>query len=343
MVYIILLNWNGWRDTIECLESVFRLTGVPFRVVVCDNASTDGSVEHIKAWADGNLDVYVPEAKTLRSLTFPPLGKPLRYTEYDPSKPHHAGEDAQAPLVIIENGANLGFAAGNNPGIRYALGHADMEFVWLLNNDTVVEPHALAALVARARAEPVPGICGSTIRYYFAPDRVQVLGGVKWQDWIARCTMLGQGSQAGTPVDAAAIENRIDYIHGASMLVSRQFVEQVGLLNEQYFLYCEEYDWALRARGRYPFGYAPESVVYHRDGGATQQGQSPFAWLHGTRSGLLLMRTYHPGQLPVFLVVVSLRVLRRMIAGDWAEARAIARAIVATPLWRNPSRAGADR
>jgi len=183
---------------------VFRLTGVPFRVVVCDNASTDGSVEHIKAWADGNLDVYVPEAKTLRSLTFPPLGKPLRYTEYDPSKPHHAGEDAQAPLVIIENGANLGFAAGNNPGIRYALGHADMEFVWLLNNDTVVEPHALAALVARARAEPVPGICGSTIRYYFAPDRVQVLGGVKWQDWIARCTMLGQGSQAGTPVDAAA-------------------------------------------------------------------------------------------------------------------------------------------
>jgi GT2 family glycosyltransferase len=334
MVYIVLLNWNGWRDTLECLESVFRLTGAPFRVVVCDNGSTDGSAEHLRAWADGNLDVYVPEAKTLRTLTFPPISKPVRYIAYDASKPHHNADDAAAPLVIIENGADLGFAAGNNPGIRYALEQADMDFVWLLNNDTVVEPHALEALVQRAHAQPTPGICGSTIRYYFAPDRVQALGGAIDQNLLARCRLVGANTLAQAPVDSAKVEKRIDFIYGASMLVSRIFLEDVGLLNERYFLYCEEVDWALRAGGRYRWGYARDSVIYHRDGGATQHGQSAFAHYHSTRSGLLLTWTYRRWRFPLFLGVLALRVFKRAVTGDLVAARGITRAILTTPFWR---------
>jgi GT2 family glycosyltransferase len=334
MVYIILLNWNGWKDTIECLESVFRLQSVPFRVILCDTGSEDGSLEYIRAWANGKLDVYVPRTSVLRALSFPPISKPIRFTECDPFKPTRAETDKESPLIILSNGADLGFAAGNNTGIRYALAQPDMKYVWLLNNDTVVDSLALQALMDRARAQPLPGICGSTIRYYFAPERVQALGGAVIDGWRARCHTIGYRTEAQAHVDVAGIEKQIDFIMGASMLVSRAFLEDVGLMNEIYFLYAEEADWVTRAQGRYPLGFAPGSIVYHRDGGATEGGQSAFAQFHWTRSWLIFIRTYYPARLPVILLSFILSMLKRAMIGNSANARAILRAISTTPLWQ---------
>src|ERR1700757_2392454 len=100
-VYIVLLNWNGWRDTIECLESVLRLDYPDYKVIVCDNASSDGSMEHIRSWARGDL---AAESRTpaLASLVTPPVPKPVRFIEVQPSQgPDHSGDQA-APLVLIQ-------------------------------------------------------------------------------------------------------------------------------------------------------------------------------------------------------------------------------------------------
>jgi len=81
-VYVVILNYNSWKDTIECLESVLRSDYQNYQVVVVDNNSTNNSIEYLKAWAEGKLDVWVNPAITLRGLTFPPLPKPIPYVFY---------------------------------------------------------------------------------------------------------------------------------------------------------------------------------------------------------------------------------------------------------------------
>src|SRR5436190_847028 len=106
--YIVILNWNGWKDTINCLESVLLLSEVQFTAVVCDNQSSDGSMEHIEGWAQ-QLKPHPEDACMCRYT---------RCSAMDAEVP--ATSSASVPLVLIDNGANLGFAGGCNVGIRYA-------------------------------------------------------------------------------------------------------------------------------------------------------------------------------------------------------------------------------
>ena len=214
MVYIIILNWNRWQDTIECLESVFRLQGAPFRVLLCDNGSSDDSVESIKSWAEGRLDAYVSNQDVLRTLTFPQVLKPILYEELVPPYCDSTNARLDSWFIILRSKENVGFAAGKNIGLKFALGQAEMQYVWLLNNDTVVEPGALRSLIERAQTRPSIGMCGSTIRFYSHPHRVQVWGGAATNCWFATSRHLGDGSAAQAYVDADAIEEQADYMMG---------------------------------------------------------------------------------------------------------------------------------
>jgi len=314
-VCILLVNWNGWKDTVECLESVFRIDFPRYRVVVCDNGSTDGSVERIRSWADGELGLDLPESNPLRRLSHPPVPKPIPRVEYDRGRAEEGGDpgDGGARLVLIRTGGNLGFAGGNNVGLRYALARDDFEHVWLLNNDTVVEPDALTHLVRRMEEDPRVGICGSTLPFYDRPDRLWARGGATLSRWLPYARCIDLGKPVSGPARRKDVERRMGYVAGASMLVSRPFLRDVGLLCEEYFLYYEEPDWAARARGRYSLGYAPGSVVYHKAGAATGLvGRSPGGRrrLKGyvRRSALLFTRKHHPVALPT--VWLSLLLLR---------------------------------
>src|SRR3990172_7009722 len=115
-VYILIVNWNGWGDTVECLESVFRNDYPDYQVIVCDNGSEDGSLDLIRAWAEGNLDVFVPEDNPLRRLSIPPFAKPVPWVELDREQAETGGAGARdgARLILVQTGANLGFAGGDN-------------------------------------------------------------------------------------------------------------------------------------------------------------------------------------------------------------------------------------
>lgn len=303
---VVILNWNGWADTIECLESVFRSEYPALQVVVCDNGSTDGSLERIREWAEGKLDVMVPGEHPLRGFSFPPVPKPIAHVEYDRATAER-GRGSQArgepPLVLIRTGANLGYAGGNNVGMRYALARADVEHIWLLNNDTVVAPDALSRLVERLAAVPRAGMCGSTLRYYDAPAAVQTLGGFSYNRWLGTSRPLRPDGRRR--LDARAIERRLFGIQGASVLVTRTFLERVGLLAEEYFLYFEEQDWAVRARrAGCALAFAAASVVYHKEGSATggrsraTKAKSTLSDYHLIRSRLLFTRKFYPYALP---------------------------------------------
>lgn len=327
LVYILILNWNGWQETIECLESVFR-NGYPnYRVIVCDNGSGDDSLANIAAWAEGRLDCAVSPDNLLRSCSFPPIPKPLLYVTYDKAQAESGGKGVEegAQLVLIQTGSNLGFSGGNNVGLRYAQAQNDFGYVWLLNNDTVISPDALNALVEKMRSNQQAGMCGSTLLYYDDPAKVQALCGATYNKWLGTSRLIGSFIPVPQKINAVRIEKKLAFICGASILVTKSFLNDIGLLGEDYFLYYEELDWALRAGSRYTLAYAVQSVVYHKEGasigGSNRQinNKSLIADFYGIRNRLFIARKYHSYSLPTVYLGLIITVLRRVARKQWSR------------------------
>jgi GT2 family glycosyltransferase len=326
-VYIILVNWNGWQDTIECLEALFRLDYSDYSVIVCDNASTDGSVEQIKAWANGKLDATAVNPR-LETLTRPAVPKPISFLETSASELAGLAKKQSARLTLIHAGSNLGFAGGNNIGLRYALSIGDLEFAWLLNNDTVVTSNALSEMVQRMKERTDSGLCGSTLLEYENPDRVQALGGSTFNKWVARSGHIGRGISTDDVPVPEIVEAKMKYVIGASMLVRKSFLKDVGLMNQSYFLYFEEIDWATRASGKYSLAYAPHSVVYHKQGTSAgtsfeRANRSYTSEYYSSRGRMLFTRKYFPIASPVVACSLLAGGLLRYTAGNTSGAQAI--------------------
>ena len=333
-IAVVVLNWNGWADTIECLESVLRADGITGPVIVPDNDSDDDSIARIRAWAEGRVAVAVPEDHPLRGHSYPPVPKPVAYVEYDRAGAEEGGNaaDHDVPLVLIHTGGNLGFAGGNNVGLRYALGRPDIDAVWVLNNDTVVHRDAARELIGEVQREPGIGICGSTLLYYDRPERVQALGGASYNAWLALPAHIGESRPAADLPAADEVVRRMAYVTGASMLATRPFLEEVGLMEEEYFLYFEELDWARRAAGRFRMGYAPGSIVYHKEGrsiGTRGAGQkSALADFYFMRNRLLVTRRHFPRRLLTVRMALLLALANRVRRRQWDRVPMIFR------LWR---------
>jgi GT2 family glycosyltransferase len=321
-VAVLLVNWNGWGDTLECLESLFRLEGLSLLVILCDNASDDNSLARFRDWADGRLNHCLLNTGTLRTLTFPPVPKPIPWVEYDQTEAIRGGGEHDVPFVLIKCDRNLGFAGGNNVGLRYLLARRGFDYVWLLNNDTVVMPSALSALVTKMESDPVYGICGSTLLRYHAPHRVQARGGGYYCKWIGLPWHLGQLGKSTDLVDERRVERWINYVVGASMFVSMRFIEDIGLLNESYFLFFEEVDWVLRSQGRYRLAYAPASIVYHKVGSSIGTSSNPCKkslicdW-YAVRNRILFTRRFFPEALPTVYISVLTAMIVRLLVGRW--------------------------
>ena len=335
-VAVILLNWNGWKDTIECLESVFRMTYPRFTVIVCDNASTDGSLDYIREWAEGSMKA-TGSSNELSGLLNPPVPKPVQFVIINPGN-SYPSDTVDAPLVLIETGANLGFAGGNNVGLRCALSRPEFEYFWVLNNDTVVETEALSALVQAMESDHELGLCGSVLRDYASPHSVLTLGGRKYNRWTGRSRPVKL-----TPAEEGGKPAHIDYVEGASVAVRRDFLEKVGLMAEDYFLFFEEMDWAMRARGRFRFTYSPASIVYHKEGGTTgshrnRRRRSTLTDFFQARNRVAFTRRFFPWLVPAMLLSVTVTAAHRFLSGQWGNGAAVVKGMVAA---LNPSRATA--
>ena len=141
-VAIVLVNWNHWRDTVECLWSIFRSSYRSFYVVVSDNASTDGSLTNIQQWAERqDEDRCSSEGPLVQGGELFPPASVVRLNAAEAAL---AEPPAERALVLIQNSSNLGFAGGNNVGIRFAL-NSGTDYIWLLNNDTVIDPNACSS------------------------------------------------------------------------------------------------------------------------------------------------------------------------------------------------------
>ena len=327
--YVVIVNWNGWSDTIECLESVLRMRSQNLRIVICDNASTDRSLDQIQDWAEGSIFAECGNPM-LAGLTTPPIAKPVSYRRLTQAE-SEAALDAHSdePLVLIQSDRNLGFAAGCNVGIRYALKDRECDSVWLLNNDTVVEPEALSAMIAQMQQEQL-GMCGSVALFYHKPEEIQVIGGPVISKWTGR--VYAKRGLRRSQLPACSQGHRVDFVAGASWLISRKCLEEVGLLEESYFLYCEEPDLVMRARGKFNFGYSIKSFIYHKAGASAgssrnRLSRSVTAEWFGTRSRILLARRFFPLYLPSITVVVVIAAFYRMLRGHFRNGTTMLKAL----------------
>jgi len=179
----------------------------------------------------------------------------------------------------------LGFAGGNNVAIKYAMrqGYA---YVWLLNNDTVVEAETLTELVKTAINDPLVAMVGSKICYYTSPQTIQMAGGGRLLTLLGTSKNCGIGKEDGKEMDGKPEEP--DYIGGASLLTSMEMIRQIGLMDESYFMYLEDLEWGVRARKRgFRMAYCSRSRLWHK-GGASCKGfhEGKFLWKQKTRPTL---------------------------------------------------------
>lgn len=214
---VIVLNWNGKNDTIECIDSLQKLDYPNYEILMVDNGSTDGSEEIIRT-------------------SFP-------------------------SVHVIQTKQNLGYAGGNNVGMRIALSRG-ADYVWLLNNDTLVNPDALTSLVSTALSDPRIAFVGSKIYFHDRPNLIWCVGGTIELTHGGRTDHPGMGQ-----VDTGQFDTISDvgYVSGCSLLASKEAIANIGLLPEEYFLYFEETDWNIAAQMKgYRTVLAPASRVWHK-------------------------------------------------------------------------------
>lgn len=325
MIYVVLVNWNGRADTLECLESLARCSVADLRVLVVDNASADGSIPAFESWGRGEVAVERPAAV----WDLLPAADPRPISVETISREDVGQRQVDAFVTVIAAGANLGFAGANNLGIRQALADPDCRYVWILNNDTVTSPDAPAVLAARMASQPSLGILGATLLFYHDPDHVQTIG-----SWWGTKTVRGgpvffRAHRDHLP-DQAEVERRIDYVSGASMFTSRAFLEAVGPMSEDYFLYYEELDWTRRMRGKFDLGWCPEAVVYHKEGasiGTSSVKRPSDTSLYYYYANLFrFYRKFHPLFLPLAWARWLWDLRRYWLGGDRSAARVMRRA-----------------
>ncbi|WP_297890104.1 glycosyltransferase family 2 protein [Sulfurihydrogenibium sp.] len=296
-IYIILLNYNGWADTIECLESVLRNDYENYQVIVVDNNSPNNSMEYIKAWAEGKLDVWVNPNNPLRRLSFPPVKKPIPYVFYNRDEAEKGGNQAiedslkdkmpedittKYPLVFIQTGYNGGFAFGNNVAIKYALAKNDFDSVILLNNDTVIQKDTIKNLVKHRIELGEKAIYGGRIFYYSNPEKIWYDGG-HFNEWLGRATHINMG-KFENQIKENDKEKEVNFITFCYVLIPKCTLDKIGLLDESYFMYVEDLDYSYRVwKSGYKLYHIPTSKVWHKVGASSGEDEvSEFSayWYH---------------------------------------------------------------
>lgn len=299
MNYIVVLNWNSAKETIACISSLISLNGYENnKIIICDN---DSKIDSYNAILDYLLSKFNNDFLELK--------------EDDISN-----QDFKYRFYLIRNKKNYGYAGGNNVGIRFALNSKDMKYVWVLNNDTVVDKEALNEMILKFEQKESLGICGSRLIDYYDKNTVQSVGGVI-NTWTCLTYPVGANLKINDLIDESYIEEKIDFVVGASLLFSRDFLEKVGLLCEDYFLYYEEIDICNRAKANgFDVGVASKSFVYHIEGGSTVKEISDLSDYLSVKNRILVSRKFYKNKLIFVKLSLIMVVFNRVRRGYFKRA-----------------------
>ena len=305
-VAVVVLNWNGWSDTIECLEALQQLDYPDYRIVVVDNGSTDASVDRIRQWARGEL----PVASAL--VPYDASSKPVYLAEYTPAQAEAGGfpgpeaglegTPSGRGVVLINVGTNQGFAAGNNVGLRYALA-CGFPYVFLVNNDVVVERDALHKLVSCLEERPTwAGVAPKVLQ---RTDRARILyAGGKLRLWQARAVHRGRFAADGPRWRGI---RATEHLSACCALFRTDFLRDAGLLDEAFFFGQEDVALSCVARQRgWGLGVQLDARVIHDEGHSLESRPSASVYYYAKYRLLLLTKYGSRLQIPAGFLFLGL-------------------------------------
>lgn len=196
-----------------------------------------------------------------------------------------AVRDAFPKVTVLKNETNLGIAAANNVGIKYAL-KADSDYIFLINNDTTVNPEMLTHLIKVAESDPSIGIVGPTMLYFDQPDIIWCAGNhIDWDS--GRSVLLREGSPVSSIENVSCQD--VDFITSCAACIKRDVFENVGVMDERYFIYYDETDWFSRAStAGWRTVYVPWAKMWHKVS-ATMGESSPRTDYYMVRNRFLFL------------------------------------------------------
>ena len=273
-VGVVLLNWNGGEHTIPCIESLLKGSVIPWKIVVVDNGSNDGSPDII-------------------SDKFP-------------------------EIYLIRNTKNRGFTGGNNQGIDYLLSK-DIDYIWVLNNDTIVDQNCLGELLNSAKLYPEIACFTGKIYFDDPSDKIWYAGGYRNRFHLSS-NHIGEGEIEKGKYDE--IKN-VEFISGCCMFFPRVSLNELSGFIEDYFIYSEDNEWSWRAlnKGK-SLLYVPTAKLWHvisasvmkGAGDNRKNGPSSFAWYLMIRNNLWTIRLHStPVTRKYFAIAINIFIEIRMI------------------------------
>ncbi len=290
LVAISVLNWNGWRDTLACLESIRQLHDSNYLIVVVDNGSGDKSLEELRSWAQAEF----PEGDA-----FVEYRREVALAGGDRAR--EAGLERYASrrrLVLVDNAENLGFAGGNNVAIQYALGRPQpADYVLLLNNDATVERDSLARLLQAGQASGA-GIVGALIKDP-KTGQVQFMG---CDDSVPLTCQLFHPLFRSRPAvpDSKKEFMLMSWVSGAAMLIGRNALQDIyrargRYLDDQLFLYGEDVEICEAARrAGYRTVLACRAAIYHEPASGSGGQFNPMTYYYMNRNRIIVASRHLP-------------------------------------------------
>ncbi len=319
-VYIILINYKRHTDTIECLESILKSGYSNFQVFVVDNSPDDTSVTQLLNWMNNGRE----NIETAYSqLVYPLVSKPVSHTFITEKDLSEGAATISDEKVILVKTTNRGFAAANNLALKHIM-HTGAEdsLIWILNNDTVIAKDSLEQLVVFSNAKGPRVVVGSKLMFYYKPNILQAVAG-RYNRWMGSTYHVGEGEVDNGQYDSFTFGDD-NYIVGASIFMHRQFLDEVGLMDENYFLYYEELDWFLRAKNyAYSCALQPNAVVYHKEGTSIidksgQKKDTSLAEYYSIINRVKFTKQWYKWCLPSVLAGVVFALVKRILRGNTA-------------------------
>ena len=300
---VVILNWNGWSDTIDLLNSLEEVDYQSLSVVVIDNASSDESVERIEEWMRQSQSPY-------RVLQTP---KDLQEgaLENIASKMGSLGPG----FNLVCSHTNLGFCRGNNLGMELAF-QSGTDIAVVLNNDTLVSKGFLAPMVDVVENNPDVGVVGGVITYCSDPNIIWYAGG-KFNRFLT-AHRLGNGEPLSSLKATGPFDT--EWISGCMTLIPAWVYEKTKGFSEEYFIWSEEWDHSLRvSQAGYRLVVVPAARICHKVGKSLGV-MKPLNYYYGIRNGLLFQRKFLPSYLwylyfGYYLVNRAVRYLQLALVG----------------------------
>lgn len=241
MIYILILNYNGWHDTVKCLDSL-RGIQEDYKIVLIDNKSTDDSIDELEKWSQNQKEL-------------------------------------SSNLIFIKSSENNGYAAGNNIGIKYVESQEDAEFIWILNNDTLIQANTLESLIN----------CYKILE----KENIALLGSKILNEDLSLQSIghLNKKCMEDEIMSQSNIE--VEHISGCSIFFRADKIKEIGYIPEEYFLYYEETDWmkSIRKKGFKIFTCLSSQLI-HKHAKSTGGIYSPFVIYYMTRNQILFNKKY---------------------------------------------------